>query len=158
MWVGRGDVGQFRVVSRTNTTTAHAHGCHSMPTRRPRRRHDETSCKLTNNQTMERVYTKNESNYCPRLVNWSVLDVKKLYFLFEAILEPLLQSLPGSVVVPIRRAGCAQHFVMAPLLVRTACTHWCIEAIKEPAGHSSTLPQGRPQLRSAAERHIGTSS
>ena len=42
---------------------------------------------------------KNESNYCPRLVNWSVLDVKKLYFLFEAILEPLLQSLPGSVVV-----------------------------------------------------------
>ena len=39
---------------------------------------------------------KNESNYCPRLVNWSVPDVKKLYFLFEAILHPLL---PGSAVI-----------------------------------------------------------
>ena len=41
----------------------------------------------------------NESNYCPRLVNWSVLDFKKLYFLFETILHPLLLSLPGSAMI-----------------------------------------------------------
>ena len=70
----------------TDTTTAHAHGCHSMPTRRLRRRHDETFCKLTNNQHLEHgVHQKSESNYCPRLVNWSVPDFKKLYFLLEAM-------------------------------------------------------------------------
>ena len=86
-------------MSRTSTTTAHAHGCHSMPTRLLRRRHDATFCKLTNNQNIGKGVHKNESNYCPRLVNWSVLDFKKFYFLFETILHPLLLSLPGSAVI-----------------------------------------------------------